>query len=94
MAVPVFWVTPHLFTDEKYSTENTVDNTLWLKIRLVCYTFFMVACIHCRQKDPEDFIFPRTASRLGPKYQVHVSPYDSNPYKNPPRGECLIFLTC
>ena len=35
-----------------------------------------------------------TVSRLGPKYQVQVSPYDSNPYKNPPRGEDLNFLTC
>ena len=42
--------------------------------------------------DSEDLIFPRTASRLGLKYQVHVAPYDSNPYRNPPRGEILHYL--
>ncbi|PPQ93874.1 hypothetical protein CVT25_013583 [Psilocybe cyanescens] len=36
--------------------------------------------------DPEDLIFPRTASRVGPKYQANV-PLDPQPYNPPPEME-------
>lgn len=40
--------------------------------------------------DPEDLIFPRTATRQGPKYQANVPPAP-DPYNHPP-GECYVIV--
>lgn len=41
------------------------------------------------QPDPEDSIFPRTATRQGPKYQANVPPAP-DPYNHPP-GERYVY---
>lgn len=65
---------------------HIAGSTPLLKIRLVSTagSLLMGSVCSIRSPDPDDLIFPRAATRVGPKYQVGALPV---PGQDDPAGE-------